>query len=135
MHPVIRATSLRTRCLFALAAALLACVTLTGVLVSRLGEFRVDNSDEAFLHADDPERIRYDRFKEQFDREDRILVLLHPREVFDLDFLEWLRGLQRDIENEVPYVEEVTSLINARDTRGEGDALIVGELMENWPKK
>ncbi len=60
-----------------------ACIALTGVLVSRLGEFRVDNSDEAFLHSDDVERIRYDRFKEQFDREDRIMVLLHPGEVFE----------------------------------------------------
>ena len=114
---------------------IVACVALTGVLVCRLGELRVDNSDAAFLHSDDPERIRYNRFKEQFDREDRIMVLLHPGgEVFDFDFLEWLRVLHRDIENEVPYVEEVTSLINARNTRGDGDELIVEDLMEDWPK-
>ena len=59
---------------------ILACILLSAGLMSRLGEFRVDNSDEAFLHADDPERVRYDRFKQQFDREDRIMVLLHPGE-------------------------------------------------------
>ena len=111
-----------------------ACAALTGILVSRLGEFRVDNSDEAFLHSDDPECIRYDRFKEQFDREDRIMVLLHPAQVFDLAFLERLRALHRDIENEVPLLEEATSLVNARHTRGEQDELLVGDLMEEWPE-
>ncbi len=111
-----------------------ACFALTGVLVSRLPEIRVDNSNEAFLHSDDAERIRYDRFKRQFDREDRIMVLLNPAEVFEFGFLEWLRTLHRDIENEVPYVEEVTSLVNARNTRGEGDDLIVEDLMEDWPE-
>jgi len=110
-----------------------ACLALSGVLMSRLDEFRVDNSDEAFLHADDPERMRYDRFKEQFDREDRVMVLLHADDVFDRDFLEWLRTLHRDLETEVPFVEDVTSLINARNTRGEGDELIVEDLMAAWP--
>ena len=111
-----------------------ACLALTGVLSSRLPEIRVDNSDEAFLHSDDPARIRYDRFKNQFDREDRVMVVLHPPEVFDLDFLQRLRALHREIEAGVPYVEEVTSLINARNTRGEGDRLVVEELMEDWPE-
>jgi len=114
--------------------AILSCLSLTAVLVSRLPEIRVDNSDESFLHSDDSERARYDRFKEAFDREDRISVVLHPKEVFDLHFLQQLRALHRDIESEVPYVEEVTSLVNARNTRGEGDELIVEDFMEVWPE-
>jgi predicted RND superfamily exporter protein len=113
---------------------ILACVALSGVLMSRLGEIRVDNSNEAFLHADDPERLRYDRFRDEFDREDRVLVVLRADDVFARDFVEWLRGFHRDMETEVPFVEEVTSLINARNTRGEGDELIVEELMEAWPE-
>ena len=34
----------------------------------------------------------------------------------------------------MPYLEDVTSLVNARETRGEGDELIVGELLEDWPE-
>jgi predicted RND superfamily exporter protein len=113
---------------------LAACLALSGTLASRLPEIRVDNSDEAFLHADDPARMRYDAFKDRFDREDRVMVVLRPPEVFDLAFFEWLRTLHREIEREVPYVEEVTSLINARNTRGEGDELIVEDLMEEWPE-
>ncbi len=111
-----------------------ACLALTFVLASRLPEIRVDNSEKAFLFPDNPELIRYDRFRDQFDRDDRILVILHPPEIFAFDFLEKLRALHREIEREVPYLEEVTSLINARNTRGEGDELIVEELMEHWPE-
>jgi predicted RND superfamily exporter protein len=114
--------------------ALFACILATALLGARLPDFRVDNSDETFLHGDDPERVRYDRFREQFDREDRVLVVLGPPRIFDLPFLEKLRALHRDIERDVPYVAEVTSLINARNTRGEGDELIVEDLTEDWPE-
>ena len=59
---------------------------------------------------------------------------LHPPEIFDLAFLEKLRAFHRDLEREVPYLERVTSLINARSTRGEGDELIVEDLLERWPE-
>ena len=54
-------------------------------------------------------------------------------DVFSAESLEWLRALHEALETEVPYVDEVRSLVNARDTRGEGDTLVVGELMESWP--
>jgi predicted RND superfamily exporter protein len=114
--------------------AILSCLALTTLLVWRLPEIRVDNSDEAFLHEGDSERARYDRFKETFDREDRVSVVLHTDRVFDLGFLEQLRALHRDLENDVPYLEEVTSLVNARNTRGEDDELIVEDFMEDWPQ-
>jgi predicted RND superfamily exporter protein len=114
--------------------AILSCLALTAVLVARLPEIRVDNSDEAFLHEGDSERARYDRFKEAFDREDRVSVVLHTDRVFELGFLEQLRALHRALESEVPYVEEVTSLVNARNTRGEDDELIVEDFMEVWPE-
>jgi predicted RND superfamily exporter protein len=113
--------------------AIAACLGLSTALVSRLPELRVDNSDEAFLHQDDQARLRYDRFREQFGRDDHVLVVLQPREIFDLGFLETLRDLHREIEREIPYVEEVTSLLNARNTRGEADELIVEDLLEDWP--
>jgi predicted RND superfamily exporter protein len=106
----------------------------TLALGSLIPQLEVDNSEEAFLRRDDPEHVRYDRFRSQFDRDDRILVVVHPPEIFALDFLDRLRSFQRDIEENVPYVEEVTSLINARHTRGEGDDLIVEDLLEHWPQ-
>jgi predicted RND superfamily exporter protein len=114
--------------------AIVATLLVTLALGSLIPRLEVDNSEEAFLHGNDPERIRYDRFRSQFDRDDRVLVVVHPPEIFDFDFLERLRAFHRDIEESVPYVEEVTSLINARNTRGDGDQLIVEDLLERWPQ-
>ena len=113
--------------------AILLVLGTTAVLVSWLPEMKVDNSVEAFLHSDDPERLRYDRFRDRFDRDDRIIIILNPPEIFDLGFLEKLRAFHRDLERELPYTEEITSLLNARYTHGEADELIVEDLLEDWP--
>jgi len=115
-------------------ACLVASILASLALGSQLGALRVDNSDESFLRADDPARVTYDRFKEQYGADDRLMVLFRPEEAFDLVFLESVRSIHRAIEREVPYVEEVTSLVNARNTRGEEDGLVVEELMERWPE-
>ncbi len=107
---------------------------LAGALASNLPELVVDNSTESFLHEDDIQSKRYTAFRHQFGLDSQILIALEPPEIFDLEFLEKLRALHLEIEEKLPYVDEVTSLINARNTRGEGDTLVVEDLMENWPE-
>ena len=102
-------------------------------MASGVSRIEVDLTFEAFLHPDDPARVAYDEYREVFGREDAIVVAIRPAEVFSLSFLEKLRAFHRDIEREVPNLDEVTSLINARNTRGEGDELIVEDLLEDWP--
>jgi predicted RND superfamily exporter protein len=94
----------------------------------------VDNSNDSYLHADDPVTILYHDFRRQFGQDELILVAVEPPEVFDLAFLEKLRNFHRDLENELPHIAEVTSLLTARQMRGEDDQLIVEELQEDWPK-
>lgn len=110
-------------------------VTLLAVLalVANLPEVELDTSTEAFLREDDPIRLRYDAFRELFGRDERVIIAVEG-EVFERRFLERLRALHRDLEREVPKLQDLTSLINARDTRGEGDELVVEELFENWPE-
>lgn len=107
---------------------------LTALPVSRIPDLTVDTSTEGFLHKEDPALEIYERFRDQFGRDEMIIVALKPQKVFDLDFLGRLRALHRDLEDNLPYLEEVTSLINARNTRGEGDELIVEDLFEHWPE-
>lgn len=113
--------------------AILVILALSIGFASALPRLEIDNSFESFLLEDDPERHRYDRFREQFGREDPLFLIIRPPEIFDLSFLEKLRAFHRDLESEVPYLDEITSLVNARDTRGEGGELSVGELLERWP--
>ncbi|MBW2723755.1 MAG: MMPL family transporter, partial [Deltaproteobacteria bacterium] len=49
-------------------------------------------------------------------------------------FLDLLREIHSRIEEEVPHLDEVTSLVNARATRGSEGELIVEDLMEEWPE-
>jgi predicted RND superfamily exporter protein len=113
---------------------LLSSLLVTALFVSALPRLSIDNSVEGEFHPDDPDLARYNDFRDRFDRDDRIILGLTPRQVFSFEFLDKLRAFHRELEDEVPYVEEITSLINARSTRGEGDRLIVGELMEEWPE-
>ena len=59
--------------------AILFCLALSLGLISGLQHFRIDNSDEAFLAKDDPERVRYEAFKRQYDTDDRIMVTPRSR--------------------------------------------------------
>jgi predicted RND superfamily exporter protein len=114
--------------------AILFCLALSFGLISGLRHFRIDNSDEAFLAKHDPERVRYEAFQRQYGTDDSIMVIVRPSEVFDLAFLERLRAFHDEIEANVPYLDDLTSLLNARNTYGRGDELVVEDLVETWPK-
>jgi len=108
-------------------------LALALAMASGVSRIRMDLTFEAFLDPDDPARVAYDEYRAMFGREDAIVVAIRPAEIFSLSFLEKLRAFHRDIEREVPNLDEVTSLINARNTRGEQDQLIVEDLLEDWP--
>ena len=114
---------------------LVLALAMTAGTATQLKYFYIDASLEGFFHQDDPVRVIYDEFREQYGRDTFILISLEPNTpIFEREFLETLRDLHARLENEVPLVVEVTSLVNARITRGEGDELVVGELMEDWPE-
>ncbi len=98
----------------------------------RIPTIVVDTSTEGFLHDDDPALTTYERFRDQFGRDEMVIVALKPKTVFDADFLRKLTALHNDLRETVPFLEDITSLVNARDTRGDGDVLIVEDLLENW---
>jgi predicted RND superfamily exporter protein len=94
----------------------------------------IDTSMESFLHEDDPTMLVYDQFRDQFGRDGDIIVGIAPPEVFDLGFLHRLAALHEDLEESVLQIQSVTSLINVRNTRGEGDELIVEDLLGEFPE-
>lgn len=112
-------------------ATILLCVA---ALAYQLPNLHFDTSTEGFLHDDDPTLSRYNQFRDQFGRDELILVALRAEQIFDLEFLELVREIHGRIEEEVPHLDEVTSLVNARATRGSEGELIVEDLMEQWPE-
>jgi len=86
------------------------------------------------MHKSDPARVDYDTFRDQFGRDELIVIAIRSQEVFEAKFLKKLKTLHEDLFENVPYIEDITSIINARNTRGKKNELIVEDLMENWPK-
>ncbi|MBW2678985.1 MAG: MMPL family transporter, partial [Deltaproteobacteria bacterium] len=106
---------------------------LVGGLGSQLPQITFDTSNESFLHHTDPTLVAYNEFRHQFGRDDLIIIAIEPENIFDQKFLKKLVDFHEDLQDQVPYVEDITSMVNARNTRGEGDVLIVEDLLEHWP--
>ncbi len=107
---------------------------VTAAILTQLPKVGLDTSNESYFHEDDPTLGDYDAFREQFGREDTVVVAATPPDVFDRAFLEKLTAFHRALEERVPYVDEVTSLATVRHTRGEGDKLIVEDLLKEIPE-
>ena len=105
-----------------------------GGLGSQLPRITFESDIDRYLHPDDQIRVDYDALRDEFGRDDLLFIAITPPEVFAPDFLAKLRDFHERLEDEVPYVEEVQSLVNARQTRGVEDTLLVDELLEDWPE-
>lgn len=110
-----------------------------GILIFLLGSqirnLSIDTSTEEMLHKSDPSRIEFNRFKHQFGNTEYSIIMVESGSVFSETFLQKLKQLHTELEEKVPYLHEVTSLINVRSTRGEGDTLVVDDLLKDWPEK
>jgi predicted RND superfamily exporter protein len=112
---------------------LMLALLVIGGFASRIPQIVVDTSVEGFLHADDPTMVAYDDFRERFGRDDSIVVGIETDDPFTLEFLERLRDFHEDLEENIPYLDEITSMLNARWTRGSDDQLLVEDLISEWP--
>ena len=101
--------------------------------ISHLPQIKMDTSTEGFMHENDPVLIEYNAFRTQFGRDERIAVAIKSDDIFTLKFLDTLKNLHEDIVAKVPYIDDVTSLYNVRNTRGDGDLLITDDLLEPMP--
>jgi predicted RND superfamily exporter protein len=110
-----------------------AMLILVAGLVSQIPTITIDTSMEGFLHKNDPAMITYNAFRDQFGRDEVVIVAVEAETIFSVETLEKLRELHKELAAGVPYMDDINSLINARNTRGEGDTLIVEDLLEEWP--
>jgi predicted RND superfamily exporter protein len=101
--------------------------------LSHVPQIKMDTSTEGFMHPDDPVLLEYNAFRAQFGRDERVMIGLKSDNVFTLEFLNSLKSLHEELENNVPYLDDITSLYNVRNTRGEGDKLITDDLLEIFP--
>lgn len=60
--------------------------------VIHLPEMTIDTSTESFLHDDDPIVAAYNEFRDQFGRDEMIVIAVNPPDVFDIPFLRKLKN-------------------------------------------
>jgi predicted RND superfamily exporter protein len=107
---------------------------VVGALGVQIRHLRFDTSNEGFLRENDPILSVYNDFRDQFGRDDMLVLAIESDHIFTADFLDTLAQLHDDLAEQVPYVNDITSLINVRNTRGEGDILLVDDLLAELPE-
>jgi len=109
-------------------------IVIITAMVIHLPKTTIDTSTEGFLHESDPMILDYTAFRDQFGRDERIALAIKSDGIFTFENIEKLKKLHNDLKNNTPYLYDITSLINARNTIGSEDALLVEDLFEHWPK-
>ena len=109
-------------------------VLLTTLFASQLPKINLDASTVGFFHKDDPIRITYEGFQEQFGRDEVVVMSVSPPDLYDLSFLRRLKAFHEELEEKTPHLDEVKSLINITSTWGKENELIVEKLMEDFPE-
>ena len=113
---------------------LLLIVICTILAITQIKTLEIDTSNEGFLHEDDPILTTYNEFRDQFGRDDMTAIAIRSDHVFTVEFLQKLKQLHEELEENVPHLQDITSLINARNTYGEGDVLNVDDLLAEFPR-
>jgi predicted RND superfamily exporter protein len=99
---------------------------------------RYDNSFEAYFARDDPAYTAYLQYRDDFGS-DEVSYLLYeapgyPHGPWNLEVMRKIARLTEALEEEVPFVQEVTSLVNVEFIEGVPDGLEIYDLLEEFPE-
>lgn len=106
----------------------------TAGLASQLANITIDTRDEGFFHDDDPALIGYNDFRKRFGQDEIFIIALQPEKGLDKAFFNTLHQIHQELEESVPYIDDIKSLINGRVVRAEQDTLYVEDLVETPPQ-
>ncbi|MEN8243937.1 MAG: MMPL family transporter [Thermodesulfobacteriota bacterium] len=113
---------------------LISVILITACFISQIPKITIDMRDESFFHDDDPILIEYNQFRDTFGQDDIFIVGLKPENGLTIPFLHTLVKLHHELESSLPYLHDISSLVNGRIVRGEEDTLFVEELMQSAPQ-
>lgn len=99
---------------------------------------RFDSSMEAFFDTSDPTYEAYKSYRADFGS-DEIAYILYEAPgvadgVFDIDVMRKIQTLSERLEEEVPFVRDVTSLTNVEYLEGVDGGVEVYDLLEDFPE-
>lgn len=103
-----------------IAVFVVATAMLAGPVAENLD--KNDNSLSVWFHEDDPDYNRYERFKQEFESDDMVMIVVKAPgegEVFTPRMLELIRAIGEDLK-QVVNIERVESIVTQNIVRGEG---------------
>lgn len=109
-------------------AALLAVSVLC---LAGLPKFKMASDDEAWFEDWEQVKVDSDQFKEIFGSDDAIMVMVRTDDVFKPEVLQGIERLGKRLEQEVPYADEVTSLMTAEIPIGTEDSIEIKNPFES----
>ncbi|MBW2508650.1 MAG: MMPL family transporter [Deltaproteobacteria bacterium] len=116
-------------------------VLIASVLVWGAGGYlsanaRIDNSVASFFDTDDPTYGAYLDYRDDFESDEvGYIVYRAPGGAWDLESMRRIEQLTRTLEQEVPFVKEVTSLSNVEFMEGAPpDDILVYDLLADFPE-
>lgn len=119
------------RCRFVI---LLLTFVVIGLAAWQLPRLSIATSIESFFVEHNQALSDYQEFRDLFGRDEEIVILVETRDVFDREFLATLQQFHADLENSLPLLHEVNSLVNARYVEADGDRLFVRDFLEELPR-
>ncbi len=102
-------------------------------LMSQLDKLVVDTSTESYFRDNDPALMQLQSFRDQFGEDSVLVVGINPPDVFDIEFLKKLKAFHLELEDEVPFLDEVRSLVTVDHIQGRKGELLVEELLNELP--
>lgn len=109
-------------------------VAMAALGVSQARNVVRDGSIEGFFHAGSAEIAAYDDFRRQFGQDGQIVIGVTSDRLFTADNLRKLADLHHMLAQEVPFVEDITSLYNTRSVMGGEQLFVVNDLLAHFLK-
>jgi len=115
--------------------ALMIVALITVMLSAGISRLEMNVSNEAMFSEDDPALRAYRDFQHQFGRDDIAVAAISSEHIFTGEFMQKLTAFHDELEQTVPWLEDVTSLSNVDYITADGGGLNVAELGDMWPNQ
>lgn len=113
---------------------ILLVLLITLPMIIQLPKITLDTTNESFFREDDRALLDYNEFRDQFGKDELFIVAVSSSRIFTPEYLKKIKALHEELAAKLPYLNEITSLVNARNTLGEEDRLVVEDLMGTIPE-
>ena len=115
-------------------AILLMTLVVAGLTVTQIPKLSIATSVESMFAQNDQILTEYQQFRTQFGRDEEIVLLIASSDIFSLEFLTTLKQFHEDLENSLPLLKEVRSMVNAPYIQPAGSELHTRGFLDALPR-